>query len=265
MTDIVGQQVLVPARAPAQFLICRALCRGCPARLLFKATASLFMTTSRTIPSNRLCRWDRDLTRDWATPLPATTLGSASPLPCSLREVVPPHCLAYVRFLELVFPPMSHNHWPKPEHPAVQDWWCATVDWLRDKINGPGLTMWLIMAHLERDIMDDPPDRTDMTVPQGKAVIRSYIDILRPLKHLAVVENGLARFYAQCARPWMWTQAAYVRMSQPDGCSWLKSKERELKDCAERFVMGDRYDTLYAGGDGGPNKSTWQFPPDPYT
>jgi hypothetical protein len=44
-----------------------------------------------------------------------------------LREVVPVHCLTYLRFLELVFPPYVPHGWPQAEHPAILDW-VATVD-----------------------------------------------------------------------------------------------------------------------------------------
>ncbi|KAK3898480.1 hypothetical protein C8A05DRAFT_37929, partial [Staphylotrichum tortipilum] len=35
-----------------------------------------------------------------------------------LRDIVPVHCLAYLRFLELVFPPYVPHGWPDRQHPA---------------------------------------------------------------------------------------------------------------------------------------------------
>jgi hypothetical protein len=65
-----------------------------------------------------------------------------------LREVVPAHCLAHLRFLEFVFPPYLYDHWPQPEDPAMQDW-CLTVDWLRDKINARGLTVSFVAENVD--------------------------------------------------------------------------------------------------------------------
>jgi hypothetical protein len=180
-----------------------------------------------------------------------------------LRDVVPRLCLSYLRFIEVVFPPYCHDHWPKPGHPVMEDW-CATVDWLRDKINAPGLTIWLIMD----DEDEYPPSklRGSLENCQGAAIVKAYGHIISPLKRLAAKDDGLGRFYAQLGCIESWTRDGYEQMmSQPSWRVWYESREREKNERGERYVMGDRYDAQYAGGNEGPVKSIWQFPPDPYT
>jgi hypothetical protein len=178
-----------------------------------------------------------------------------------LRDVVPTPCLAYLRFLELVFPPYPHQTWPQATHPAMQDW-RATVDWLRDKIKAPGLTLRFVAADSTDDWVppgdEDPADRSAMTEAQGNAILAAYKEIIRPLRHLASGNDGLARFYAQFAYPWRWTDASMERSAQPDGLEWLKTLEEELNSSAEREVMGDRYESLRADGKGKPAQSIWR-------
>jgi hypothetical protein len=247
---------------PALFLICRTLCLD--AQLVF-FSGNRFIVHDCSHPEY-----------PFMTPLPPGPPPGQGPGDAAtgyypwerfnisdfLREVVPRHCLAYLRFLELVFPPYYHDQWPKPEHPAMQDW-CATVDWLRDKINAPGLTVWLVTAS---SAMDEYSDRVPgpITDPEGKAVLAGYINILLPLKCLA--DDGLARFYAQWDYPEAWTQNGYKRMMRQPGLSsaWLEARQRELREQVERYILQDRYDAQYAGGKEDPAKSMWQFPPDPY-
>jgi hypothetical protein len=145
-----------------------------------------------------------------------------------LREIVPPHCLAHLRFLELVFPPYPHQTWPQATHPAIQDW-RATVDWLRDKINAPGLTVRLVAADPTDGWVppgdEDPTDRSAMTVPQGNVILAAYREIIRPLRHLASGNDGLARFHTQLACPWRWTEASMEQLAQPGGWEWIESLE----------------------------------------
>ena len=166
-----------------------------------------------------------------------------------LREVIPAHCLAYLRFLELVFPPFPPQSWPQAGQPAMQDW-CATVDWLRDKIHAPGLTIRLVAA----DVGLGAPDiyNDTITISDGDTIMRSYQELLRSLNPLA--DNGLARFYADLPCPWRFAGEPQNRLERMD---WVQANERELKERAERFVMGDRYEELYANGRKEPARSLW--------
>ncbi|KAK4102962.1 hypothetical protein N658DRAFT_515047 [Parathielavia hyrcaniae] len=143
-----------------------------------------------------------------------------------LREVVPTHCLAYLRFLELVFPPYPRHLWPKATHPAARDWQ-ATVDWLRGKINAPGLTMRLATARPGDDWNHDTEE---------------------PLRHDGIArlaraeddDGGLAGFYVRLTYPWGWTQASIKAQRQLIGHEWLEDMEEEISKCAERDVLGER-------------------------
>jgi len=156
-----------------------------------------------------------------------------------LREVVPTHCLAHLRFLELVFPPYLPETWPPEDHPAMQDW-RATVDWLLQdgKINAPGLTIRLAVAQVS---CDSPLvyHRLTITFAEGTTMGRAHMAIVRSLKPLA--DNGLARFYAHLPHPWAFMEGAKIRDNR---YLWLETMERQIKDRVERFVMGDRYDGL---------------------
>jgi hypothetical protein len=227
------------------FLICRTLHRD--AQFVF-------------FSGNRFIVHDFDL--DHPARLPEAVVASPGDYPYNrfaisqfLKEVVPTHCLAHIRFLDFVFPPYPHNSWPHPEHPAMQDW-RMTVEWLRDKINAPGLTIRLIMEEASR--RDIPPNRKVMTKAQGMAIIKAYLDILGPLKHLTTGDNPLARFHAKLAYPWSWTEATYDRIKQPDGYEWYKSEQQELNERGERYVMGDRYQSPYADNGEVPAPSPWE-------
>jgi hypothetical protein len=163
-----------------------------------------------------------------------------------LREVVPADCLGYLRFLEFVFPPYKHNCWPPHGHPALQDW-VETIDWVKNKINTPGITLRLTMAGTVSSRPDYPDDRKTLTQAQGDEVLAGYDRILEPLARLGG-KDGLTRFYADFAWPWKWTE--WARDSRRDIANyeaareWMKSKEDVFNERAERFILGDRYERL---------------------
>lgn len=165
-----------------------------------------------------------------------------------LKEVVPADCLSYLRFLELVFPPYNHQCWPHDGHPALRDW-IATVNWVKDKINAPGLTLRLTMAGTLSRAPPRPDDRTELSQSQGDAVLAGYDRILKPLACLGA-GGGLSQFYADFVWPWKWTREADEnRRVLGDGPveKWMKAKEAMLNERAERFVLVNRYDQLSAG------------------
>ncbi|KAH6854922.1 hypothetical protein B0I37DRAFT_395247 [Chaetomium sp. MPI-CAGE-AT-0009] len=243
------------APGPALFLVCRTLCQD--AQLVF-------------FSGNRFIVGDTDLVYYDSLTEPSVWLGARDTQPAGsysydcfaisqfVREIVPRHCLAYIRFLELVFPPYCHHAWPRPEHPAMQDWY-ATVYWLKDKINGPKLTLRLIMTDVDGRFLKS--DRTRLTEMEGKAIIRAYMNISSPLRHLATGDNGLAMFYASLAYPWTWTDVTdnWIRQHGYDWHGFIDPKVQELNDFAERYVMGGRYEKLYSDNRELPDKSMWEF------
>jgi hypothetical protein len=177
-----------------------------------------------------------------------------------LREVVPADCLGYLRFLEFVFPPYNHNCWPPHGHPALQDW-AETIDWVKNKINTPGITLRLTMAGTVSSRPDYPDDRKTLTQAQGDEVLAGYDRILEPLARLGG-KDGLTRFYADFAWPWKWTE--WARDSRRDIANyeaareWMKSKEDVFNERAERFILGDRYERL-SSSEGGREERPWMI------
>ncbi|KAK4032843.1 hypothetical protein C8A01DRAFT_40693 [Parachaetomium inaequale] len=234
---------------PALFLVCRSLCQD--AQLTFFSGNHFIIHDYKADPS-----WEVPFLGRWETdhqgPAPRYDYPSerfaASQF---LREVIPRHCLAYLHFLELVFPPYLPHSWPRAGQPAMQDW-LATVDWLQDKINAPGLTIRLVGA----DVSCFSPDvyKTTITIADAEAITRSYEELWGSLKPLA--DNGLARFYAHFPCPWQFfgTSRNYLKRWK-----WLKAQRQVLKERAERLVMGDRYEELYANGREEPHESFWTW------
>ena len=251
---------------PRLFLICRTLCQD--ARLTFFSGNLFIVHDYKTDPCWAIPYLEDDVQEEVgglaALEEPERPTEPRQPDPRHvyprdrfaasqfLREVVPTHCLAHLRFLELVFPAYLPETWPGEDHPAMQDW-RATVDWLLQdgRINAPGLTVRLAVA----DVSGDSPreyHRLTITFAEGATIGKAHMAIVRSLKPLA--DNGLARFYAHLPHPWAMMERAKAR---DDRDCWLERMERAIKDRAERFVMGDRYDGLYANGRKEPPRSFW--------
>lgn len=165
-----------------------------------------------------------------------------------LRHVVPRHCLGHLRFLELVFTPINHLNRPSDGHPALQDW-SKTLDWAREELNLPALTLRLVVAS------DSPPttESREMTRAQGKEVLAVYNAILHPLRSLATAPDGtLARFYAKLAWPLKYSEEVVWSRELVD------SKERELKRRAEQYVKGERYERACVSTRE-PHNSVWTY------
>ncbi len=182
-----------------------------------------------------------------APPPPAPRRPSAYPaqrLAASqfLRDVVPANGLGYLRFLELVFPPYNYQCWPQDGHPTLQDW-AHTLNWAKNMISIPGLTLRLTMAGAARLPPEAPDQRWELTQAQGDEVLAGYNRILRPLACLG--EGGLAHFYADLAWPWKWAAWDDHRVDDVGRSEalWdcIRSYEDVLNEDAERFILGDRY------------------------
>jgi hypothetical protein len=165
-----------------------------------------------------------------------------------LREIVPTNCLGHLRFLEIVFPPYNYACWPQDDHPSLRDW-VATIDWVRNKINSPALTLRLTVAGLLALPPSHPDERALVTQAQGDQVLAGYERILRPLACLG--EDGLARFHADFAWPWKWVRPAYDGHQELTNyqqlLAWAEAKEVVLNQRAGRLVLGDRYDRIRRG------------------
>ena len=221
----------------ALFLICRAL---------YEDAQRVFFS------SNRFIVHDFTPCPPWELPVldgPYPNLQLAASH--FLREVVPLRSLAHLRFLELLFPPYLPPSWPETHHPAMQDW-RATIAWLRGKINPLALTLRLVVV----DTGGGAPIsyKRTITMAEGDATLKAYMDLLEPLVPLAA-EDGLAWFYASLASPWRWTED---RLARPrDGSYWSGEDKAVVKERAERYVMGARYESLYTNGREEPPLGYW--------
>ncbi|KAH6623323.1 hypothetical protein F5144DRAFT_595516 [Chaetomium tenue] len=167
-----------------------------------------------------------------------------------LCEIVPPHCLTHIRFLELVFPPYVPHGWPRAKHSAAQDW-SATVSALRDYINAPALTIRLVMADFHVGV---PFGREVMTKPRAKKILDGHICVMDPLIPL-VQEDGLAAFYMEGAHPLIWLPDTLDRSLDDDGL--LTRMRRRMKEISEKYVRGD--DISPGSVKPEPRRSTWWF------
>jgi hypothetical protein len=134
--------------------------------------------------------------------------------------------------------------------------WRTTVDWLRDKINGPALTLRLVVAQTSDE--SEPEDTPTITVAEGDMVHRTYMDLLESLKRLAEGTNGLSKFYADLRYPWERTPESLNRWADDEEGVLLDEEERAINESAERQVMGHRYDKLYGNDRKEPEQSLWQ-------
>ncbi|KAK4234207.1 hypothetical protein C8A03DRAFT_47411 [Achaetomium macrosporum] len=219
---------------PTLFLVCCAL---------YEDAQFVFFSSNRFIVHdfNYCAPWDRPCPPEPEEDQEGPT--STYPYPNErlavsqfLREVVPVRSLSHLRFLELLLPPYRPPNWPGIHHPAMTDW-RATLDWLRGKINPPGLTLRLMVADLPyKDLSWEPDDmlisfpndimdcyHDTITIDEGEAIMKAYMDFLQRALMEAITPD---------------VPNPHIRKGDP--------RERALKKCAERYVMGDRYKTLYA-------------------
>lgn len=171
-----------------------------------------------------------------------------------LRQVIPSHCLQYIRSLEIVFAPFTHLTRPDDDHPALKDW-PETIEWAKNRLNLPALTLCLVVAGNHGF---EPAESKNMSRAQGEQILETYKHIYSPFQRLGgSSSDGLARFHAAFAWSWKWTGLAWLRFKE-EAWEWLEDAEPELKVEAESFVMGDRYEhgCLRAGQ---PTRSVWKW------
>lgn len=227
----------------ALFLVCRTLYED--AQVVF-------------FSGNRFVVHDFDSSSPWSSP---TSLpGGGYPnqrfaISIFLRDVVPDSCLGLLRFVEMVFPPYHYyNCWPRPDSPALEDW-DECIDWVRHKVNLPALTLRLCMSDYSPHGL--PENRMQITHQSRREILAAYSHILDPLCQLG--STGLTNFYAHFVYPWAWNHRIQRRIdTKQRSWPWLARVEATLNERAERVVMGDRYDTLYANR-AEPSQSLWKL------
>ena len=233
---------------PALFLLNRAICED--ARFVFFSSNRFILFDFRIdqpwdLPGFDNCINGRPLPR---YPYPFGRLGAS----LFLRDIVPHSALGHLRFLGLVFPAYRPPSWPEAQHPAMQDWW-DTVEWLRGKVNAPALTLRLIVARTGSP--SSPGYWATISDEEAGTIMDAYTNLMQPLVPLAE-EDGLARFYACLVHPRKHTRAGQLGAHRPE---WFRVEEQALKQYAERFVMGARYESLYADGREEPGHDDWRL------
>ncbi|KAJ0120520.1 hypothetical protein J7T55_015249 [Diaporthe amygdali] len=227
----------------ALFLICRTLYHD--AQVVF-------------FSGNRFVVHDFDSLSPWRHPPLSANGGYPNQrfaISIFLRDVVPNNCPSLLRFVEIVFPPYRYDSWPMDDDAAMKDW-VSCIGWMKQKMNAQALTVRLYMA----DTSDLSPqgDRRVMCKGNEHEVLKAYTRILGPLAQLG--NAGLAKFYAHFVWPWTWIYEVQSRLygESEDGRRWLADKEAVLKERAERWVMGERYKSLYEN-DKEPPESLWKL------
>lgn len=173
-----------------------------------------------------------------------------------LRRVIPQHCLGYLRFIELTFSQFTPEERPRDGHPALLDW-DDTIDWLKDKLSLRVLTLRLVVTG-NTDFVRGSRRSYEWTREQGHAILATYNRILLPLQLLGTApDGGLARFYAVLPWPLKWSRLARDQIDD-NGLKWLEAKDAELKRRAEKFVMGDRYESVSLATVE-PGRSVWDW------
>ncbi|KAK3299848.1 uncharacterized protein B0H64DRAFT_379283 [Chaetomium fimeti] len=140
-----------------------------------------------------------------------------------LRAVVPTHCLAHLRFLELLFPPYVPNDWPL-ERRSLQREWRATVAWASHHLNLPALAVRVVMSYP----LVHPDVRRELSEEEGTRILRGYWRAASPWKELAR-ERGLGGLWVQTAYPFRGEMKSVYCVGLKWEEEWMEEKERALK------------------------------------
>lgn len=189
-------------------------------------------------------------------------------LPASifLSDVVPKHCLRYLRELEFVFPSLGKIvTYCQPQSREWQDW-VRTLNSVADKLNLPNLTIRVLFAEWHpgagaghQPYEDDHPVyRQSQDEHEFNLMRQAYVDTITPLQRL----RGLRSFFVYLKDPW-WHSREYNHWDIElvrDKCGQLKQNMIALTVKLEKVVMGEQYDATAVGR---PNKDqslwTWDY------
>jgi hypothetical protein len=152
-----------------------------------------------------------------------------------LTSIVPSNALGLLRFIEVVFPPFDEDYL-RPHEPAYQDW-LQTIDYVKDKLYLPTLTLRVYMADHAAHGNNVTLFRRRITKEQQRTILSMWVRTFRPLSKL----NGMNRFFAHITLPYSSTpRGRRDRNERPD---WYFEENRQWDQRVERLVMGDDYDS----------------------
>lgn len=189
--------------------------------------------------------------------LPPTEPPSRLEASIFLRDFMAPDMLRYLRFLELVFPSIEgddDSRYISVNSPAHDDW-IAAIDYARDKLNPPALTVRVYFQDF-RSYSEAPPSQKSASLTREKGmrtIVNVYELLVSPLAQLAG-NNELGRCFIHAAWPWAWTPDALLNAGRnickgsDDTLRWAKRDEQKINRSLERLVMkDDTYDGIAAG------------------
>lgn len=156
-----------------------------------------------------------------------------------LTEVVPPNAVGFLTYLEVVFPPFDTDYLRLRES-ACQDW-LQTIDYVREKLYLPTLTLRVYMANHYPNGQGVTPFQDAMTKEQGIVMIAMYRRMLIYLQKL----NLTSRFFVHLAWPFAWTRSR--RRARKEDSRVVDPKVAAFEKGIEQHVMGDHYDGVLVG------------------
>ncbi|KAL2193244.1 hypothetical protein P885DRAFT_64082 [Corynascus similis CBS 632.67] len=168
-----------------------------------------------------------------------------------LREVVPTDCLAYLRFLELLFP--IHVTPKYLDKDTIEQEWRATLDWVHDKINPLALTIRCVMVHHHMTNSASSGPRLLALTEEGKTRgLRAHTRILCPLENFSR-NIGMAGFDVQIA---------HYASRKPDKKRYLLRQFKQMGQFpVERWeILPDNISEFRNSSDNvDPRDGTWQI------
>lgn len=167
-----------------------------------------------------------------------------------LQDIIPPHFIPRLRFLEFVFPPLDEEY-ISPRCSALDDW-DNTIDNIMTKLVHPSLKLRINFADFYTSYHASPL-RKNITRQEGiTKVVTAYMRIVRPLERLKA--HGLSQLFVHAAWPWTWTRAG--RNTRVWKKQVVKNDLSLIERRLERRVMGEDYDSVRLGK-GELEKSQW--------
>ena len=155
------------------------------------------------------------------------------PVSIFLTEIIPRDALQFLRYLEIVFPPIGESWTYCPPNSAEWHDWIQTLETVKDKLSLSRLTIRLYFAYFKAEPgwLRLPKYRERIGSTERQEGKRSYMNTIAPLRKL----DGLRRFFANLSDPISYSELSHEW--------WMAPWEEE----AEHLVMGQEYDAAAAG------------------
>ena len=172
---------------------------------------------------------------------PAKTILERFEASIFLQDIIPPHFIPRLKFLEFVFPPLDEEY-ILPRGSALNDW-DHTIDNIMPKLVQPNLKLRIYFADFYTSFQA-PSFRKNITREEGLTkVVRVYMRIVRPLERLK--NYGLSQLFVHAAWPWSWNRIG--RNTRVWEKNVVKNDVSRIERRLETRVMGEDYDSVQLG------------------